>query len=167
MKKIPPDAFDFYFALGPPRSYQVVAERYGVTKRAVTNYAKRENWQQRLLEVEAEARARSDRKKVDALEVVQDRHLKALRLVLGKGIEGLRQTSIDKPFDAVRAIGLAIREERITLGEPGDRTAVTIEDTIKREYERWMSVAEGEPEPEDEPEPDDDDPGEVPAKGSC
>ena len=36
MKKIPPDAFDFYFSLGPPRSYQAVADKYGVTKRAVT-----------------------------------------------------------------------------------------------------------------------------------
>jgi hypothetical protein len=31
-------------------------------------------------------------------------------------------------MDAVRAIGLAIREERVTVGEPSDRTAVSIED---------------------------------------
>jgi hypothetical protein len=27
---------------------------------------------------------------------------------------------------------------RVELGEPSDRTAVTVEDTIKREYARWM-----------------------------
>ena len=48
MRKIPPDAFDFYFSLGPPRSYQAVANKYGVTKRAVTNLAGREDWQRRL-----------------------------------------------------------------------------------------------------------------------
>ena len=36
MKKIPTDAFDHYFSLGPGRSYQQVADRYGVTKRAST-----------------------------------------------------------------------------------------------------------------------------------
>ena len=46
--KIPPDAFDYYFGLGTGRSYQAVADRYGVTKRAVTNYATRERWRERL-----------------------------------------------------------------------------------------------------------------------
>ena len=26
------------------------------------------------------------------------------------------------------------------MGEPSDRTAISVEDTIKREYERWMVV---------------------------
>ncbi len=32
------------------------------------------------------------------------------------------------------------------LGEPGDRTTVSVEETIRREYERWMTVegAEGD-----------------------
>jgi hypothetical protein len=45
---------------------------------------------------------------------------------------------IDSPADAIRAIGLAVREMRVELGEPSDRTAVTVEDVIKREYARWM-----------------------------
>ena len=40
---------------------------------------------------------------------------------------------------------LAVREIRVELGEPSERTALSIEDTIKREYERWM-VVEGEDE---------------------
>jgi len=54
-RKIPHDAFDFYFSLGPERSYQRVASRYEVTKRAVTKLAARERWQERLERVEAEA----------------------------------------------------------------------------------------------------------------
>ena len=145
MKKIPTDAFDHYFSLGPGRSYQQVADRYGVTKRAVTALAKRESWQARLAEVEEKARVRLDEKKVDALEAAHEQRLKALRLVLGKGIAGLRGMSIDSPRDAVQAIGLAVREIRVELGEPSDRTAISIEDTIKREYERWMVVEEEEP----------------------
>ena len=160
-RKIPPDAFDFYFALGPARSYQAVADEYGVTKRAVTKIATKEHWQDQIAALERKARENSDERKVDALQVAHEQRLKALRMVLGKGLEGLRQMTIDSPADAVRAIGLAVREIRVELGEPSDRTAVTIEDTIKREYERWMSVEAEEPGPED------DNPSEVPSKDSC
>jgi hypothetical protein len=148
-KKIPPDAFDYYFSLGPARSYQAVAEKFRVSKRAVTDLAKRESWQARILEVESKARQASDQKKVETLQVVKERHLQALRLVLGKGIEALRQIVITEPGDAIRAIGLAVRETRIELGEPSERTAISIEDTIRREYERWMTS-----EPEETPKPD-------------
>ena len=140
MRKIPSDAFDHYFSLGPGRSYQAVADHYGVTKRAVTNLAKRDDWQRRLVEVETEARERADKKKVNSREDAIDRHLKALRLVFGKGVESLRNMVIDTPADAMKAIALAIREERLALGEPSDRTAISIEDTIRNEYERWMVI---------------------------
>jgi hypothetical protein len=142
MKKIPTDAFDFYFSLGPGRSYQSVADRYGVSKRAVTSLAKREDWQRRLLAIEAKARDSSDKDKEQVLEAAYERHMKALRLVFGKGIEALNRMVIDSPADAMRAIRMAIQEERVALGEPTERTAVSIEDTIKREYERWMVVDE-------------------------
>ena len=141
-KKLPTDAFDFYFSLGPQRSYQAVATKYGASKRAVTALAKREKWQERLEKVENEAKAKSDQKKVEALEAAKERHLQALRLVLGKGIEALTRMHITTPMDAVRAIGIAVRELRVELGEPSERTAVSIEDVIKREYERWLVPAQ-------------------------
>ena len=159
MKKIPADAFDYYFSLGPGRSYQQVADRYGVTKRAVTALAKRENWQARLAEIEEKARVRLDEKKGDALDAAHEQRLKALRLVLGKGIEGLRGMSINSPRDAVQAIGLAVREIRVELGEPSDRTAISIEDTIRKEYSRWMMIEEQEPDPAGDQDADDEESG--------
>ena len=38
----------------------------------------------------------------------------------------------------------ALKEERVIIGEPSERTAVTIEDVIKREYARWMLPDEEE-----------------------
>ncbi|HEV8455441.1 MAG TPA: hypothetical protein VGQ24_11135 [Gemmatimonadales bacterium] len=145
MKKIPADAFDFYFSLGPSRSYQAVADRYKVTKRAVTDLAKRERWQARLEKVVAEARAKSDQRMAEVIEKERERHLQALRLVLGKGLESLKGMRFTQPMEAARAIGLAVREIRVTLGEPSDRTAVSVEETIKREYERWLMPAAGDP----------------------
>ncbi len=67
--------------------------------------------------------------------------------------------AIDSPADAMRAIQLAIREERVALGEPTDRTAVSIEDTIKREYERWMVVEDEEPDLPTDRDADDEEAG--------
>jgi hypothetical protein len=39
----------------------------------------------------------------------------------------------------VRSLAIAIKQERIILGEPAERTAVSIEDVVRREYERWMT----------------------------
>ena len=50
--------------------------------------------------------------------------------------------AFDSPADAMRASQLAIREERVALGEPTDRTVVSVEDTIRKEYEQWMVVEE-------------------------
>ena len=43
-KRIPDDAFSFYASLGPTRSYQAVADRYWVSKRAVVKHAAKEKW---------------------------------------------------------------------------------------------------------------------------
>ncbi len=147
MKKIPPEAFDFYFSLGPSRSYQAVAEKYAVTKRAVTNLAKREGWQRRLAEIEAKAREEADKKKAQTLEAIHERQLQSLRLVQRRSIERLRETPIETAAEAARALTQSIKQENVILGEPGDRTALSIEDTIRREYERWMTVVEPEEEP--------------------
>jgi len=80
-KRIPPDAFDFYVGLGPERSYQLVADHYSVSKRAVTKLAVREDWAQRLSKIEIEARERSDSKLVETVEEMRSRHLKMVKAI--------------------------------------------------------------------------------------
>jgi hypothetical protein len=41
-------------------------------------------------------------------------------------------------MDAVRALSMAVRDERLIRGEPTDRSAIDVEEVIKREYQRWM-----------------------------
>ena len=66
------------------------------------------------------------------------RHLKMVRTIQAKGLEALRGMSLDRAVDAIRAIDLAIRTERLILGEPTERHATDIEAIIKREHERWL-----------------------------
>ena len=65
--KLGPEAFKFYVSMGPGRSYQGVADHYGVSKRAVTKCAVRENWQGRLDAIEEKARERQDEDLVDVV----------------------------------------------------------------------------------------------------
>ena len=141
-RRIPHDAFAFYFALGPTRSYQAVAEHYDVSKRAVTSTALKERWQERLSDAERKARDKVDEKVVETLEDMNGRHLKVLRFIQNKAIEALKSMPIDNAMDAVRAFSLSLDKERTIRGEPTDRSAVSVEELIKREYQTLLVSAE-------------------------
>jgi hypothetical protein len=141
-RKIPVDAFDAYYALGPGRSYQSIAERFAVSKRAIVNLAKKENWQPRIVDLERKARERVDTKVVETIEAMHDKHLKTLQVVLGKALEALRSMPLTSAMEAVRAIEIVLKNERVIRGEPGDRSALDVEALIKREYATLMVDAE-------------------------
>ncbi len=153
-RKLPDDAFYFYMGLGTNATYEAVAVKYKVSKRTVTALAVKERWQERLLEIQKKASNNTKEKVIESLEAINDRHLKALRVIQQKALEALRAMPLNTALAAVKALDLSIRQERIILGEPADRTAVSIEDVIKREYERWMVASN--PEPEDVEEASDD-----------
>src|SRR5438093_11139257 len=109
-QKIPPEAFSYYRDLGVERSYQAVANHYGVTKKAVTNRAIKEGWQKRLEKLET-------LKSVNSIQELKEQRLKALSLIQAKAIETLKRVPFTSPMDAVRAMVLSIRELRVELGE--------------------------------------------------
>lgn len=137
-RKLPKDAFDVYMSLGPGRSYKAVADHFGVSKRAVTNRATKEKWQERATEIETKARQGAEQRLVETLEDMNTRHLKSLRVVQARAIEALRGMPLQSAMEAVRALDLSIRQERLIRGEPSERTALQVEEVIKREYQRWM-----------------------------
>ncbi|RKY19794.1 MAG: hypothetical protein DRQ55_09685 [Planctomycetota bacterium] len=140
--RIPPDeALEFYVNLGPERSYAKVGKQYGVSKRSVTKHAAKHGWSRRLLEIEASARERNEARMVDAVDEMNKRHLQTAKVIQAKGLEALRAMPIDSAMGAVRALDIALKQERLVLGEPTDRNAVAIEDVIKREAARWLGPA--------------------------
>jgi hypothetical protein len=146
--KLPLESFDFYVALGPARSYEKVAEHYTATKRTVTRHAKKEHWTERLAEVERKAREESDKNAVAVLQEMQERHLKIAKALQGKALEALRSMQLDRGADVIRALEVGVKQERLIHGEPGERSAISVEEATKREMERWLTV-EREEEPED------------------
>ncbi|MHC4222931.1 MAG: hypothetical protein ACYSX0_13695 [Planctomycetota bacterium] len=146
--KLGPDAFEYYLSLGAERSYQAVAEKFGVSKRAVTSLAVRKRWQERLAELEEKARRGAEQKTLETLEAMNVRHLKALRVIQAKALQALKEMSLSSAMEAVRALDLAIRQERTVRGEPSERAALSIEDVVRREYARWMTHDDGDAETE-------------------
>jgi carbamoylphosphate synthase small subunit len=131
--------------LGAGRSYAAVAAKFGVSKRAVTKRAEKEGWQKRVAELETKARQAVEKRAVESLEQMNERHLLSLKVVQGKALEALRKMPLDSAIDAVRALDLGIRQERLIRGEPSDRTAISVEDTIRSEYQKWLVKDGDEP----------------------
>ena len=140
-KKIGSDAFAFYASLGTDRSYEAVAQKYGVTKRAVTDLAGKENWQKRLSKIEREAQEKTDRRVAETLEQMNDRHLKVLKFIQNRSIEALKTMPLESAMEAVRAYTLSLDKERVIRGEPSERSALSVED-IRQRFERWTREEE-------------------------
>lgn len=137
-RKLPPDTFAYYVDLGVGRSYQAVADHFGVTKQAVVKLAAREKWQERLQQIEKAQRAKAEQRATETLDDMNERHLRMLQVIQRKALEALKSLPLTTAMEAVRALDIALGKERLVRGEPSERTAVSVEDVIKREYERWM-----------------------------
>ena len=146
-RKIPPDAFSAYVAMGPSRSYQALAEKYVVTKRAIAKRAAQEDWSERLERIEQEARQRSDRQAADTLSDMNDRHLRIAKALQKRALEGLMRMPLDQAKDIIRALDLGVRQERLVRGEPTERSA-SVEEVTKREIGRWLIVGDDDDERE-------------------
>jgi hypothetical protein len=143
--RIPPSAYEDYLAMGTERSYQALADRYGVSKTAIVKKAKKERWQDRIAEVERKARELAEEKAVDELEAVRQRQLKESRFLLARSLQVLKDQPPERGIRAASAINVAWKHELLLLGEPTERQA-NVEELIRRETRDLLKVVD-EPEP--------------------
>jgi predicted transcriptional regulator len=149
MGRLSSDAFAYYVALGPERSYRAVAAHFGVSKRAITRHAADEDWAGRLAKIEAEARERSEKALVETLAEMRSRHMATVRAMHTRALVALKAFPLTDGMQAIKAAELAIKLERLLAGEASDRTSVSIESITRREIESLLVV-----EDDDEDEPD-------------
>ena len=143
-RKIPTNAFEIYLAMGTGRSYQALAKRFAVSKQAITKLARKESWQRKLEEFEQQVRAEAREQAIDVLGEMNERHLKVVRAIQGKALETLKNQSLRTGMDAVRALEISIKQERLIRGEPSERTEASVEDVTRHEMRRWMIVVDDE-----------------------
>lgn len=140
MPRLSENAFDYYLGLGNARSYQAVANHFGVCKQTVTNHAKKQRWQQRIAEATQAARNEAEaafkRDEVDR----KRHHLKVSRELIAKAADVLRVLPMTA-MESVQTIDMAMRCERLLLGEPTDRTENTLEEILREDVRQWMQRA--------------------------
>jgi O6-methylguanine-DNA--protein-cysteine methyltransferase len=120
---MPSDSFERFLALpAGQRSYAELARRLGVSKRSVVARAAKEKWQERLLSVEAEARAKADQKLAETTAAINDRHLRTLRAVQHKALQALTSAPMGTAAQAAATLIAALRAERGVMLAPGDGT---------------------------------------------
>jgi hypothetical protein len=137
-RKIPDDAFALYWAMGHERSYRVLAEQLGVSKRAITDKANAENWAARMQVIEAEVKERVDAKIKDEAVESQLRHRKLLRAVESRAAQAITEHPLRSCLEGIRAAEIAIKMQRVIEGEPGERTEVVVAATTKAEIDRLL-----------------------------
>lgn len=136
--RIPVDAFDYYVSLGPERSYEAVAAHFGVSASGVKKASARDHWQSRLAQIDTEVQARLVQRIVDEIDEMRDRHLKTVRAIMGRALKALQQFPLTSGMEAVRAAELAIKLERLVMGEASERTEINTDDVIRQEMKRWL-----------------------------
>jgi hypothetical protein len=141
-KRLPPDAFNFYVALGSERSHKLVADHFDVHKRTVTRTADRENWNERLAAVEKEARENSDKQLAKDLGDQRLRHRKMLTAMASRAARALQEYPLTSGMEGIKAAELVIKLERLLSGEATERTSLDIEQVVRREYQDFMIVEE-------------------------
>jgi len=142
VNRLPPEAFSLYVELGPDRSYEAVAEKYGVSKATVVRHAEKFRWQERLREAEQKAREESNKKAVDTLQAVKERQLQEARILEHRALEALKSLPPEKASKAAMMLNIAWKHELLLLGEPSERTEVSIEDVTQREMRTLLKRVE-------------------------
>ena len=142
--RIPAEAFEYYVSLGSDRSYRAVAERYTVTKRAIVKHAKAEKWSDRLVRIQQDAREEIDRKAAKAIVEMHELHVTMLKAMGTRAMMGLKEHPITSGMDSIRAAEAVIKLGRLLMGEPSERTEVSVEEITKREMARWLVIPGGD-----------------------
>ena len=129
--------FDAYVRQGPNRSLErlhaeivVDPEAYGFTRppalRTLYGWSAELHWQDRLADLEREARQRDAVEQLEALHEMNERHAREGLALQQKAVQRL-QTLLDRelaPGEAIRALVEGVRLERLARGEVTERTQI-------------------------------------------
>jgi len=146
-RQVPDEAFAYYVALGPGRSYAMVAEKYSVSRRTILRAADRDQWSERLQAIEKEARAATDKQLARDLQDMSMRHRKLLLAMASRAAKAIQDYPLTSGMDGLRAASMVIKLERLVNGEATERTSVDIEQVVRREYQELLEVTD---EPDEE-----------------
>lgn len=160
-------AFERYWRLGAQRSLRLLHEAlerdgHAPTLRTLEEWSRRYHWQDRVADVEREARRADDEARITAVREMADRHAREALLLQQKGAEwlaGLGPGEVTADA-AIRAVVEGMKAERLARGDVTERTEVRtpvegrLEELTDDELDRLVRIAEGALERGSAPRPD-------------
>jgi hypothetical protein len=149
-RKVPiAEALTLYVGLGHVRSYAAVAKHFGVGTRTILFIAKKYRWPEKLRAIEAIAEERQREHNVGLVIEARERHLKALRVLQGKALAGLRDNSARSVAESTKALEASIRLERLILGESTSNSSISVEERQQRECDQLVVDEDGDADPDE------------------
>ena len=150
------EAFDRYWRLGAERSLvrlhaELEAEERAPSLRTLCEWSRQFHWQDRIGDLEREARDAEDAARVAAIREMQERHAREGVLLQQRGTEWLTELGVDdaSPEAAIRAITEGVKLERLARGEVTERTE-SVDHTAEQlkgmsddDLESFLARAEG------------------------
>ena len=150
------EAFDRYWRLGAGRTIRrlhaaLEAEGSARSLRTLCEWSRQFHWQDRISDLESEARQAADAARVAAIREMHDRQAREGLLLQQRGTEWLGELKSEdaSPEAAIRAITEGAKLERLARGEATERTesvdqaAEQLEGLSDDELQRLIAVAEG------------------------
>ena len=111
-RRLPEEAFGYYVALGPGRSYRQVGEHFGVAEKTVARTALKDDWQGRLSKLFQDARDNADAEAATTLERMQTQHVQRMADMQTAVRDVLTPTRLKAVFATL--FKLAVQGENIT-----------------------------------------------------
>ncbi len=159
-------AFECYWRLGPERSVEKLhaaldADGAAPSLRTLYAWSSRYRWQDRLADLERDARQAEDEARIAAIREMQERQAREALLLQQRGTEWLAGMDNERatPEAAIRAVVEGARLERLVRGEPTEVQEVRhdgdprLERLSDEELDRLIAHAEGAVDGEGEARP--------------
>ena len=131
-------AFDLYWGLGHDRTIERLHEALRASgpvrsQRTLYEWSRQLHWQDRIGELERDARFAADAARVQALREMAERHAKEALLLQQKGAEWLTTIAVHRVTadGAIRALVEGVRMERLARGEATEKKEISGELEIR------------------------------------
>ncbi len=127
---------DYYTKTPPGRSgkgpgLRKVAETYNLSPTTINARSKKENWVEKRKQFWLKTDAKTEEKIIEAISDMNVRHLRQYKVLQDKGLDRLEGVRIEKDRDAISAVDIGIKGERVIRGEPSEVAELDIVFRVK------------------------------------
>lgn len=134
------EAFEFYYGLGETRSYQKVADHYGISKTSVYKWAQEFNWNDRVTQRDIEISKKLEKKTNTTVINEKARYRTIIRTAISDFAKRLNDKEI--VVDSVLDLERLIKLDLLLMGEETERTEGGV--TVNNEYNITQQIQEDE-----------------------